>query len=72
MGETMRLLVFGVATVLSVAAADAQVYQGNDTGGIISWSCENEAARVTGSLAQANTRSQSGSAAGRKGSWPCR
>ena len=26
-----------------VAGAQAQVYHGNDTGGIISWSCENEA-----------------------------
>jgi hypothetical protein len=46
MGVTMRLLAFGVAFVLSAAVADAQVYQGvyqgNDTGGIISWSCENE------------------------------
>jgi len=46
MGVTMRLLVLGVAFVLSAARADAQVYavyQGNDTGGIISWSCETEA-----------------------------
>ena len=33
----------GVAVVLAGASAQAQVYHGNDTGGIISWSCENEA-----------------------------
>jgi hypothetical protein len=33
----------GVAVVLTGASAQAQVYDGNDTGGIISWSCENEA-----------------------------
>jgi hypothetical protein len=46
MSVTKRLLGFGVALVLSGAAAEAhvyEVYQGNDTGGIISWSCENEA-----------------------------
>ena len=31
------------AVVLGSAGAQAQVYHGNDTGGIISWSCENEA-----------------------------
>ncbi len=29
--------------MLAGASAQAQVYDGNDTGGIISWSCENEA-----------------------------
>src|SRR5215813_13401559 len=29
--------------LLWCAGAQAQVYHGNDTGGIISWSCENEA-----------------------------
>jgi hypothetical protein len=46
MSVTMRLLAFGAAFMLSAVAADAQVYQvyqGNDTGGIISWSCESEA-----------------------------
>ena len=33
----------GVAVVLAGASAQAQVYEGNDTGGIIPWSCENEA-----------------------------
>lgn len=33
----------GVTVVLAGASAQAQVYEGNDTGGIISWSCENEA-----------------------------
>src|SRR5688572_16207579 len=32
-----------VAALLVSAGADAQVYRGNDTGGIIPWSCENEA-----------------------------
>jgi hypothetical protein len=32
-----------IAVVLWGAPAQAQVYHGNDTGGIISWSCENEA-----------------------------
>jgi hypothetical protein len=32
-----------IAVVLFAAGARAQVYHGNDTGGIISWSCENEA-----------------------------
>jgi hypothetical protein len=31
------------AIVLGSTRAQAQVYHGNDTGGIISWSCENEA-----------------------------
>ena len=33
-----------IGTALSVSAASAQVWSGNDTGGIIPWSCENEAA----------------------------
>ena len=33
----------GVGVVLAGASAQAQVYHGNDTGGIIPWSCENEA-----------------------------
>ena len=35
------LLVFGA--LLASCGAQAGVYDGNDTGGIISWSCENEA-----------------------------
>ena len=35
--------VVALAMALSAAAAQAQVWQGNDTGGIIPWSCENEA-----------------------------
>ena len=35
------LCVIGV--LLVGTSAQAQVYRGNDTGGIISWSCENEA-----------------------------
>jgi hypothetical protein len=33
----------GVAIVLAGTSVQAQVYHGNDTGGIIPWSCENEA-----------------------------
>jgi hypothetical protein len=33
----------GAALALSTASAQAQLVQGNDTGGIIPWSCENEA-----------------------------
>jgi hypothetical protein len=36
-------IVFGVAVALSVTPAGAGDVRGNDTGGIISWSCENEA-----------------------------
>ena len=39
----MRAALLGVIGVLLGASAQAQVYRGNDTGGIISWSCENEA-----------------------------
>jgi hypothetical protein len=41
----LMLSVVGVSFGLSAPAAHAQAYvKGNDTGGIISWSCENEAA----------------------------
>ena len=41
----LRLSVVCLAALLSASAAQAQwVYRGNDTGGIIPWSCENEAA----------------------------
>jgi len=44
----MRVLALVVGVValcaLSSANAQAQIYHGNDTGGIIPWSCENEAA----------------------------
>src|SRR5262245_40539952 len=36
-------IVVGGAVVPGSAGAQAQVYEGNDTGGIISWSCEAEA-----------------------------
>jgi hypothetical protein len=36
-------IVLWSAIVLGSTCAQAQVYHGNDTGGIISWSCENEA-----------------------------
>src|SRR5262245_11130695 len=48
-GVVMRfaglLLVIGVALAVAGASegAHAQVYRGNDTGGIIPWSCEAEA-----------------------------
>ena len=45
--RTAWLSVIGIVLwspiVLGSACAQAQVYHGNDTGGIISWSCENEA-----------------------------
>ncbi len=34
----------GAVVLLSAASANAQVVRGNDTGGIIPWSCESEAA----------------------------
>jgi hypothetical protein len=39
-----RLALIGLAVAWSTVAtvAQAQVYRGNDTGGIIPWSCENE------------------------------
>jgi hypothetical protein len=39
----MRALLSVIAVVLSAAGAQAQVYRGNDTGGILPWTCENEA-----------------------------
>jgi hypothetical protein len=39
----MRVAVCAMLAVLMSASAQAQVYRGNDTGGIIPWSCENEA-----------------------------
>ena len=39
----MRVAVSLMGLMLWAAPAQAQVYEGNDTGGIISWSCENEA-----------------------------
>src|SRR4051812_50200956 len=45
MRVTLSLSVMSVAFALSVSVAYAQaVARGNDTGGIISWSCENEVA----------------------------
>ena len=43
MRAAWRLSLIGLAIALSSASAQAQVYRGNDTGGIIPWSCENEA-----------------------------
>jgi hypothetical protein len=39
----MRVLISVVALMLMGMSAHAQIYHGNDTGGIIPWSCENEA-----------------------------
>ena len=39
----MRVVLAVLGVLLWGASAHAQVYHGNDTGGIISWSCENEA-----------------------------
>ena len=39
----MRFALCVIAALLACSPARAQVYHGNDTGGIISWSCENEA-----------------------------
>jgi hypothetical protein len=39
----MRVVLAVLGVLLWGAGAKAQVYHGNDTGGIISWSCENEA-----------------------------
>ena len=39
----MRFALCVIAALLACAPAQAQIYHGNDTGGIISWSCENEA-----------------------------
>jgi hypothetical protein len=40
--KTWRLSLIGLAVAMSCAGAQAQVYRGNDTGGIIPWSPENE------------------------------
>jgi hypothetical protein len=40
----MRVPWLLIALLLSVGSAQAQIYHANDTGGIIPWSCENEAA----------------------------
>jgi hypothetical protein len=41
----MRALLSIIGLIISVSVASAQAYvQGNDTGGIITWSCESEAA----------------------------
>lgn len=37
-----RSSLIGLTLALFSAGAQAQVYRGNDTGGIIPWSCENE------------------------------
>jgi len=39
----MRVALAAIGIPAVGASAQAQVYHGNDTGGIISWSCENEA-----------------------------
>jgi hypothetical protein len=39
----MYLGATGMALLSPLAGANAQVWHGNDTGGIIPWSCENEA-----------------------------
>jgi hypothetical protein len=39
----MRVLLAVLVVALAGMGAQAQVYHGNDTGGIIPWSCENEA-----------------------------
>jgi hypothetical protein len=46
MRAAWRLPLIGLAVALSSASAHAQIYRGNDTGGIIPWSCENEAAAL--------------------------
>ena len=43
MRATWRWSLVGLAVALCSTSAHAQVYRGNDTGGIIPWSCENEA-----------------------------
>jgi hypothetical protein len=42
--RSLRWSVVAIAILASGGGAGAQVYSGNDTGGIIPWSCENEAA----------------------------
>jgi len=39
----MRVLAAAVGLMLCATGAQAQIYHANDTGGIIPWSCENEA-----------------------------
>jgi hypothetical protein len=43
MSVALRSSLVGLTMLLSMAGAHAQVSRGNDTGGIIPWSCENEA-----------------------------
>ncbi len=43
MRGALRLCAVGLAIVMSATAASAQVVRGNDTGGLIPWSCEREA-----------------------------
>jgi hypothetical protein len=43
MRTALLLSAIGLGVVLAGASAQAQVTEGNDTGGIIPWSCENEA-----------------------------
>lgn len=43
MRAAWRWSLIGLAVALCSANAQAQVYRGNDTGGIIPWSCETEA-----------------------------
>jgi len=38
-GLDMRVVLSAFAVLLWVTGAQAQIYHGNDTGGIISWSC---------------------------------
>jgi hypothetical protein len=42
-GTAWRSALAGLTLVAISGMAQAQVYRGNDTGGIIPWSCENEA-----------------------------
>ena len=43
MRVALRLSVMGLAVAMTIGGANAQyVARGNDTGGIIPWSCENE------------------------------
>jgi|SRR6476646_888438 hypothetical protein len=44
MRVALALSIIGVSLVFSAAAQAQTVTRGNDTGGIIPWSCENEAA----------------------------
>jgi hypothetical protein len=43
MGVALRVSMLTLALLLHAGGAQAQVWRGNDTGGIIPWSCENEA-----------------------------